>query len=89
MDVKDSRVENVDEAWILKYRAAIKDAPVEEPRFAKTLDTLRSFRTKLLSHMKQVLLTIRKPELLAMPKAIGTKPISLPVREPEQELKAS
>jgi hypothetical protein len=87
--VNPSRVENVDEAWILKYRAALKDAPVEEPRFAKTLDALRAFRTKLLSHMNQVLLTIRKPTLFAMPKAVATTPISIPVQEPKRELKAS
>jgi hypothetical protein len=88
MDVNDSRVEHVDEAWILKYRAALKNAPVEEPRFAKTLDALRAFRTKVMTHMNQMLLTTRKPKLLATTKSVAA-PISLPIRESEQELKAS
>jgi hypothetical protein len=81
MDVNYSRVESVDEAWILKYRAALNNVPVEEPRFAKTLDALRAFRTKVMTHMNQVLLTVRKPKLLPAPKAVSAS-ISLPVQEP-------
>jgi hypothetical protein len=88
MEVNPSRIESVDEAWILKFRAALENVPAEERRFAKTLDALRAFRAKVMTHMSQVLLSMRKPKLVAATKSVAA-PISLPVRESEQELKAS
>jgi hypothetical protein len=85
MDVKQNNVENVDEAWILKYRAALKNLPKEEPRFAKTFEVIRALRTKVTSHINHWLLTTGQPKREGAPKAVQ----SIPVREPGQGLKAS
>jgi hypothetical protein len=85
MDVNDRGVENVDEAWILKYRAALKNAPVEQPGLRNPLQLMRAWRTKVVAHINQMLLPEEKPKLGMAAKPIAT----IPVGEPEQELKAS
>jgi hypothetical protein len=85
MDVNRSNVENVDEAWILKYRAALKNVPAEAPRFAKILDMIRTLRTSFVLHTHQMLWKGEKPEPAGEPKAVA----SIPLRESKPELKAS
>jgi hypothetical protein len=85
MDVNQRGVENVDEAWILKYRAALKSAPVEQPRLDKALEVMRALGAKIVSYMSQLLLATGMRKL-----AIAAKPVTaIPVGETDQGLKAS
>jgi hypothetical protein len=44
-----------DEAWIAKYRAPLKDAPVEQSRSTRVREALNTAYTLALSHISRIL----------------------------------
>jgi hypothetical protein len=47
--------ENAEESWIAKYRAALKDAPVEQSRFMRVCVALTSARDTVISQVGRIL----------------------------------
>jgi hypothetical protein len=55
MKTNRTRFENLDEAWIAKYRAALDTTPVQQSRFTKTWASLTSTRNTLVSQLERIL----------------------------------
>jgi hypothetical protein len=74
--------ENADEVWIAKYRAALKDTPVQQSRFMRVHAVLNNARNIVSSHIGGILHRWTQTQKPVPSSASGLKTVDYPSSKP-------
>lgn len=84
MEINRNHLENADEAWIAKYRTALSNAPVPQPRFMRVRAALASVHKSVSSQLDRIFSARTKTQPSQRPVPV---PEPVPVAEPEKSIR--
>jgi hypothetical protein len=84
MDIDRTHLENADEAWITKYRTALSNTPIQQPRFMRVRLALASAHKILVSRLDRILSGWNKTQPPPRP---APAPEPAPVAGPETAIR--